>query len=189
MGETTQRSCWESETDNWWGDPQGRCSLWLAWPLREIWHLFRHRTKHEQSNRHGANPGKCSEIAILSWTGKSSACRMDTMGNHCFFYDQSNEVSSSNNMELEGLKRVLAKLSGLTITKIITDRHPSIAKYLREQVKNVVHLYDVWHVAKGILKETSLSLCSIVFCILFNCMLTINTNSDFICLCMFLLVY
>ena len=53
-------------------------------------------------------------------------------------------------MELEGLQRVLEKLSAITVKKLITDRHRSIAKYLREEHANILHLYDIWHVAKGI---------------------------------------
>ncbi len=40
--------------------------------------------------------------------------------------------------------------SGVTVNAIITDRHPQVQKYLREQKPEVRHFYDVWHVAKGI---------------------------------------
>ncbi len=54
-------------------------------------------------------------------------------------------------MELEGLKRSVAYLQGqgLTIGVIITDRHPSVQKWLREHHKEIKHYYDVWHIAKG----------------------------------------
>ena len=62
---------------------------------------------------------------------------------------QSNEVGGSYHMEKEGLKRSLALLdaSGVTLDCIVTDRHPQIQKFLREN--NVTHYYDVWHMAKG----------------------------------------
>ena len=37
----------------------------------------------------------------------------------------------------------------LNISYLVTDRHREIAKWIREALPNVVHLYDVWHVAKG----------------------------------------
>ena len=53
-------------------------------------------------------------------------------------------------MELEGLKRRLKFLSnrGVKVDCIVTDRHPQIQKYLREEAK-VTQFYDVWHVEKG----------------------------------------
>lgn len=64
---------------------------------------------------------------------------------------QSNEIGGSSHMEKEGLKRSMAFLqtSGLSVDTIITDRHPQIQKYLRENMPSVSHYYDVWHVAKG----------------------------------------
>ncbi|KAK5935054.1 hypothetical protein CgunFtcFv8_020451 [Champsocephalus gunnari] len=68
---------------------------------------------------------------------------------------QSNEVSSSNAMELEGLKRGLQKLNdeGVTIASITTDRHGSVKKYMGEKEPSIEHWFDVWHVAKVIRKK------------------------------------
>ena len=54
-------------------------------------------------------------------------------------------------MEKEGLQRVLnfLKQQGLTVEMLITDRHRQINKWLRESHPNIIHYYDVWHVAKG----------------------------------------
>ena len=54
-------------------------------------------------------------------------------------------------MELEGLKRGMAFLTenDLTTDVLITDRHVSIQKWMRESMPEVKHFYDVWHVAKG----------------------------------------
>ena len=64
---------------------------------------------------------------------------------------QSSEVANSNACELEGLERSMAFLaeSGLAVDTVITDRHKSVAKYLREEHPAVKHYYDTWHVAKG----------------------------------------
>ena len=55
-------------------------------------------------------------------------------------------------MEKEGLKRCIDFLRqrGVTVHTIITDRHVQIGKWVRENMPNVVHNYDVWHVAKGV---------------------------------------
>lgn len=37
----------------------------------------------------------------------------------------------------------------LTIDVMITDRHPQIQKYIREELPTVKRYNDVWHVAKG----------------------------------------
>lgn len=54
-------------------------------------------------------------------------------------------------MEKEGLKRSLQFLeeSGLTVGCLVTDRHPQIQKFVREEKPAVIHYYDVWHVAKS----------------------------------------
>ncbi|PIK35704.1 hypothetical protein BSL78_27475, partial [Apostichopus japonicus] len=66
---------------------------------------------------------------------------------------QSNEVSSSNAMELDGLKRGLQffEENQVEVASLVTDRHRSVAKYLREE-QDLIHYYDVWHVAKGVTK-------------------------------------
>lgn len=64
---------------------------------------------------------------------------------------QSNEVSSTNHMEKEGLHRVLnfTKERGLNVGVLVTDRHQQITKMMREQHPDIKHYFDVWHVAKG----------------------------------------
>ena len=53
-------------------------------------------------------------------------------------------------MEKEGLIRGVAFLQGkeLDIATLITDRHPQIQKWIRENLHNTVHYYDVWHVQR-----------------------------------------
>ena len=55
-------------------------------------------------------------------------------------------------MELEGLKRAVNRLvlAGVNIGTVVTDRHLQISKWIRENMPSgTIHLYDVWHVAKG----------------------------------------
>lgn len=64
---------------------------------------------------------------------------------------QSNEVKNSHAMELEGLQRSLHFLieeCSLQISHLVTDRHSSVKKYMREKQPDIVHWFDVWHVAK-----------------------------------------
>jgi len=55
-------------------------------------------------------------------------------------------------MEKTGLERSLAHLErqGLAVATMVTDRHRQIAKWLRETYPHIEHLYDIWHVAKGL---------------------------------------
>ncbi len=56
-------------------------------------------------------------------------------------------------MEKEGLVRTVDFIqnNGLAIGTLVTDRHPQIQwkKLVRENLRQTVHYYDVWHVAKG----------------------------------------
>lgn len=75
-------------------------------------------------------------------------------------YFQSNEAGSSTAMEFLGHQRAFAYLftTALVIKSFISDRHTSIAKWMRgecpkkcqELGKPVVeHFFDLWHVAKS----------------------------------------
>ncbi|KAI0240741.1 hypothetical protein LSAT2_008479, partial [Lamellibrachia satsuma] len=68
---------------------------------------------------------------------------------------QSSEVKSSYWMEPESLKRSLDHLerNKVNIGTIVTDRHRSIAKWLRDEKKSIKHYYDIWHIAKGLRKK------------------------------------
>ena len=62
------------------------------------------------------------------------------------FIEKSNEVKESYHMEKEGLELSVNCLEkqNVKISKIIMDRHRSIAKWLREKMKETVHCYDVY---------------------------------------------
>jgi len=68
---------------------------------------------------------------------------------------QSNEVGGSYHMELAGLKRCIEFLQSKKLLPgvLVTDRHMSIQKWVREELPGTVHYYDVWHVAKGLGKK------------------------------------
>ena len=78
---------------------------------------------------------------------------------------QSNEVGGSYYMEKEGLQRVLENLAlnNLHVGILVTDRHRQIAKWIRENHREIKHYFDVWHVAKGTVPQWH--------CILFLCIL------------------
>ncbi len=61
-------------------------------------------------------------------------------------------MQSATWCELEGLKRVLEHLEDeeIAIGTLITDRHRQVEKWLRTNRRDITHLFDVWHVAKGI---------------------------------------
>ena len=59
-------------------------------------------------------------------------------------------------MEPEGLKRGMQKLSdaGVNIKCIATDQHVQVKKMLEESAY-IDHQFDVWHVAKNMVKKLS----------------------------------
>lgn len=70
-----------------------------------------------------------------------------------FFYlhVQRNVAGSSPAMEFLGFKNCMGYLlgCGVVISTLITDRHASIRKYMREQLKNIRHYFDLWHIKKS----------------------------------------
>ena len=54
-------------------------------------------------------------------------------------------------MEFLGFKNCMTYLlgCGLVIGTLITDRHASIRKYMREQLHNIKHYFDLWHIKKS----------------------------------------
>ena len=68
-----------------------------------------------------------------------------------FLFWQCSDTTSSNAMEVMGLRKSLDFLigQGLKISTLITDRHPSVTKMMREDYPHILHFFDVWHIAKG----------------------------------------
>ncbi|KAG0430920.1 hypothetical protein HPB47_022249 [Ixodes persulcatus] len=82
---------------------------------------------------------------------------MDVTRNRVFNIElvKSTEVSSSNQMEKEGLVRAFTSLQklGVEVGTIVTDRHREVNAYLRINHPDVQHRFDAWHFAKGIKKK------------------------------------
>jgi len=57
-------------------------------------------------------------------------------------------------MEKMGLVRGLKFLcdSSILVATLVMDRHNQITKYMTEIKPEIEHLYDVWHVSKGMLQ-------------------------------------
>ena len=47
----------------------------------------------------------------------------------------------------KALNFLLAK--GLDISELITDRHSTNAKFMREKHKDIKHYFDLWHIKKS----------------------------------------
>ncbi len=63
--------------------------------------------------------------------------------------------SNSVGMELLGFQRSLQFITdhGVTVTTVATDRHIGIRCYLRDNFPGIDHQFDVWHLAKSIVKK------------------------------------
>ncbi|XP_040064520.1 uncharacterized protein LOC115317271 [Ixodes scapularis] len=68
---------------------------------------------------------------------------------------KSNEVSSSNRMETEGMERCLNYLRAqdMSVDTLVTDRHSEGKAALRRNHPDFRHHFDVWQVAKGVNKK------------------------------------
>ena len=53
-------------------------------------------------------------------------------------------------MEKEGLRRCVIALQeqDIEIAVIVTDRHVQINKWIKDNMEDTDHRYDVWHMAK-----------------------------------------
>ena len=65
---------------------------------------------------------------------------------------RSNEVQSSYHMKLKVLKRALTKLEEehVDVSHLVIDRHSQVKCCMRRDQPKPIHMFDVWHVAKGI---------------------------------------
>lgn len=62
-------------------------------------------------------------------------------------------MSGSTNMEKEGFIRGMKIFEDLDlpIKMLVTDRHKQLGKYIRENLPQIDHRFDVWHIAKSML--------------------------------------
>ena len=60
-------------------------------------------------------------------------------------------------MELDGLKQVLQRLADnqIAVTSLTTDRHKQVRCYMRNEMKDTTHQFDIWHVGRNIKKKLS----------------------------------
>ena len=65
------------------------------------------------------------------------------------------EAKNSNNMEKAGFIKGLQFLrtNGVTVDQITTHRHSQIRKHMRENEKDTIHQFDIWHFCKSIKKN------------------------------------
>lgn len=69
-----------------------------------------------------------------------------------FVYNQQrNQAGNSPAMELMGFQSCMDFLIGygLLITAFVSDRHVSIAAYMRKSLTNITHYFDIWHLKKS----------------------------------------
>jgi len=99
--------------------------------------------------------GRCDSMGHCAKYGSYTAIELTNNKVLTVELVQSNETTSSNAMELMGLKKMVDvfNLFNLNVRDVVTDRHKQINKWIREDWEVVDHFYDCWHVAKSIKKK------------------------------------
>ena len=56
-------------------------------------------------------------------------------------------------MEFYGFQKCLEFLQAhsVKITKLVTDRHATIARFMLDNYQEINHRFDLWHIAKSML--------------------------------------
>ena len=64
-------------------------------------------------------------------------------------------------MELQGLIELFDWLDsqGINVEAFVSDRHNMIAAYMKTSRETVLHVFDIWHVAKGMNIKITDKLC------------------------------
>lgn len=81
-----------------------------------------------------------------------------------YFYLQANQAGSSSAIEFMAFKEAFGYLlaTGMIVKSFISDRHTSIAKWMREECEKkckdlgkpvVKHFFDLWHIGKSKFSE------------------------------------
>ena len=67
------------------------------------------------------------------------------------FIVQRNVAGSRPAMEMVGFQNCMDSLiaCNLNIDTIVTDRHTSITKHMRERLSHIKHNFDLWHLQKS----------------------------------------
>lgn len=63
-------------------------------------------------------------------------------------------------MEYTAFQRCMEYVNscGMSYDTLVTDRHTSIAKHMREKLKEVKHYFDLWHLRKSLFFRNALFL-------------------------------
>eukprot|EP00112_Aurelia_sp_Birch-Aquarium-sp1_P020123 Seg5111.1 transcript_id=Seg5111.1/GoldUCD/mRNA.D3Y31 product="hypothetical protein" protein_id=Seg5111.1/GoldUCD/D3Y31 len=86
---------------------------------------------------------KISSLKDVEWSGDA---RFDSMGHNAKY--------GANSMFCNTISKLVHCASaGLEIDTFISDRHKSIAKWIRESQLSTQHYHDLWHVLKGLHKK------------------------------------
>ncbi|KAL8591976.1 hypothetical protein ACOMHN_020454 [Nucella lapillus] len=129
---------------------------YLVPAVRNVWqkcqdHLFlarRGRTLKLAGDGRCDSPGHCAKYCSYTLMDAETAHILQVQ------LVQSNQVRNSHAMELEGLKTALANMTNkVCVSHLITDRHSSIKKYVKDHhgaddEHHIVHHFDIWHMAK-----------------------------------------
>ena len=99
--------------------------------------------------------GRCDSPGHLAKYGTYTLMDQNTGVILDFQQVQVSEVANSYQMEKEGLHRAIQKVQseGFTIAVLATDRHSQVTKYMKEEHPQIDHQYDVWHLAKSVVKK------------------------------------
>ena len=104
---------------------------------------------------HLSGDGRCDSPGFNAKYGTYSFMQAVTNLILDFTITQVSQVSSSNAMEKFGFIKLLSSLEnfGIKISSITTDRHIQIRAYLSKERPDIVHQFDIWHLAKSIKKD------------------------------------
>ena len=95
------------------------------------------------------SPGYSAKFGTYTCMNSENNQIIDFNVSHCRI------AGNSNRMELFGMKGLIERLinNGIQILSLTTDRHTQIRKYMRSNLKEIKHQFDIWHVGKNIKKK------------------------------------
>ncbi|XP_057713474.1 uncharacterized protein LOC130929879 [Corythoichthys intestinalis] len=123
-----------------------------VWRERQIWLLSHLQAEGEEivcgGDGRADSPGHSAKYGTYTMMELRKLTILDVQ------IVQSNEVGGSYHMEPEGLVRSLRVLEEFVrVGTLVTDRHVTVNKLVREQFPHIEHLFDIWHIGKGLKKK------------------------------------
>ena len=99
--------------------------------------------------------GRCDSPGHSAKYGTYTLLDENTGKIPAFSVVQVTEVTSSNAMEAEGCRRALDSMlaSNVQVRCLTTDRHVTVTSEMRKKYPRIKHQYDVWHMAKWVVKK------------------------------------